>query len=55
VYRAGEYAVIAPSSARSRLSVSHSVAHGVNTKPRRKGGWITAITSVLTALAGLPA
>ena len=55
VYRAGEYAVTAPSSVRIRLSMSHSVAHGANTKPRRKGGWITAITSALTALARPPA
>jgi hypothetical protein len=35
--------------------MSHSVAHVVNTKPRPKDGWITAITSALTALAGPPA
>ena len=55
VYRAGEYAVTAPSSARIRLSMSHSVAHGVNTNPRRKGDWITVITSARTALARPPA
>lgn len=55
VYRADEYAVTARSNARIRLSMSHCVAHGVNTKPRRKGGWTTAITSALTALARPPA
>jgi hypothetical protein len=35
--------------------MSHSVAHGVSIKPRRKVGWITVITSALTALAGPPA
>jgi hypothetical protein len=35
--------------------MSRSAEPGVNTKPRQKGGWITAITSALTALAGLPA
>ena len=55
VYRADEYAVTAPSSARIRLSMSHSVAHGVNTNPRRKGDWITVITSARTALARPPA
>jgi hypothetical protein len=35
--------------------VSHSVAHGVNTNLRRKGDWITVITSARTALARPPA
>jgi hypothetical protein len=55
VHRAGERAFTAPSRVRLPLHVILSVVPGANTRLRRKGGWITAITSALTALAGPPA